>query len=313
VLDIHVFSTLRRDGENLRPDRHFIPLKGPDGALVAHVCAIPFLRASDLPGLSFATGKGKGEGSPIVDAARRLHDIFAEHAETICDGKPVIAMGHLHCRGANEDTGETADRGIIIGGEHAVPTDIYPPVFSYVALGHIHRAQSLDGGRIRYCGSPFPLSASETGYRHGVTIVDVTEDGITHHHHEIPRPVEFFRFPAQGTIVYEDFDDALAGIDPELYDNPDMYPFVYVNLEATGPAAVLMRDAETMISEAPVRLAGLRVTRSAEEAPDIELDLQSLDETTPEDLFLSTFLKINKTEAGDRHLMAFRTALTGDD
>ena len=310
VLDIHVFATLRREGEQICPERHFVPLHDPKGTLVAHVCAIPFLRASDLPGLSFSGTQGGG--SPVVEAARQLHECFGQYACEICEDKPVLAMGHLHCRGAKEDTGETADRGIIIGGEHAVPTDIYPPVFSYVALGHIHRAQSLDDGRIRYCGSPFPLSASETGYRHGVTLIDIDGENITHRHVEIPRPVEFFRLPDRGTITFEAFEEALAGIDRDAYDDPDLLPFVYVNLEATGPSAVLMKDAEKLISEAPVRLAGLRVTRLHQEE-DGPVQVTSLDETTPEELFLGAFLKANKTEAEDRHLIAFREALEGGE
>lgn len=311
VLDIHVFATLRRDGDTLRPDAHFVALHEPDGTLAAHVCAIPFLRASDLPGLSFSSEKGAG--SPVVTAARRLHEAFGMHAEAICDGKPVLAMGHLHCRGAKEDTGETADRGIIIGGEHALPADVYPPIFSYVALGHIHRAQTLDEGRIRYCGSPFPLSASETGYRHGVTVIDINGTEITHKHLEVPRPVQFFRFPDQGAIRFEDFEARLENIDPDEYDDPEMYPFIYVNLEATGPAAVLLQDAERLIAQAPVRLAGLRVTRIREEAEEQAIELKSLDETTPEDLFLPAFLKANKIEAEERHIIAFREALTGND
>lgn len=311
VLDIHVYATLRRQGDELQPEKHFIAIHDDAGNLVAHICAIPFLRASDLPGLSFATTQG--EGSPVVAAARRLHESFGVAAEALCQDKPVIAMGHLHCRGAKEDTGETADRGIIIGGEHALPADVFPQIFSYVALGHIHQPQTMDEGRIRYCGSPFPLSASETGYRHGVTVIDIIEGEISHRHIEVPRPVAFHRFPMKGAMPFEAFEEALAAIKIEDHEDPDMYPFIYVNLEASGPAAVLMQDAERLIAAAPVRLAGLRVTRLRDELEEHEIELRSLDETSPLDLFLPAFLKANKSEAEERHIIAFREALTGND
>lgn len=311
ALNIHVFSTLRRKDGDVSCAEHFVPLKTVSGETIAHVCAIPFLRASDLPGLTFTATQGSG--SPVVTAARTLHAEFGRAAEEICNGKPVIAMGHLHCRGASADEEGGADRGIIIGGEHALPADVFPEIFSYVALGHIHRAQTLDEGRIRYCGSPFPLSASETGYRHGVTIIDIDDDGLHHRHIEIARPVEFLRFPAQGTMAFDAFEDALARIEVDPDIDPDMRPFVYVNLEATGPAAVLLKDAETLLAQAPVRIAGLRVTRNrSSDLSDEGTGIKSLDETSPEDLFLEAFLKANKIEPEERHILAFREALTGD-
>ena len=34
-------------------DHHLIPVRGEDGEVALYVLAVPFLRASDLPGLSF--------------------------------------------------------------------------------------------------------------------------------------------------------------------------------------------------------------------------------------------------------------------
>ncbi|MBK8293896.1 MAG: hypothetical protein IPK93_03640 [Solirubrobacterales bacterium] len=47
----------------------------------------------------------------------------------------------------------------------------------YVALGHLHRPQQIDGDRIRYSGSPIHLSYSEVGPEKSVTIVDLSVDG----------------------------------------------------------------------------------------------------------------------------------------
>ena len=152
ALGVHIRGTLQRKGSDVMLDRHLIPLRDAEGAVRAHVLTIPFLRASDLPGLTL--GAEGGAESAIVTATRALHADMAAATLDRAQGLPVIAMGHLTCAGGLESEG--AERRILIGGEHAVPPDIYPPGLSYVALGHLHRPQSLDGGRVRYSGSPLP-------------------------------------------------------------------------------------------------------------------------------------------------------------
>lgn len=97
-----------------------------------------------------------------------------------------------------------------------MPPDVFPAELGYVALGHLHRPQSLDGGRVRYSGSAFPLSASEIAYDHGVTLIDLT-DGIAHRHVPIDRPVPIFRLPPSGPGKLEDVLTGLAklALDPE--------------------------------------------------------------------------------------------------
>ncbi|CUH80915.1 exonuclease SbcCD subunit D [Tropicibacter naphthalenivorans] len=300
-LDVHVVATVRRSEGALDVARHMVPLPDASGAVRAYACAIPFLRAADLPGLSFAEN---GAGSPIVEAARRFHAEMAKGALALADGLPILAMGHLHCHGATESDG--AERRILIGGEHAVPEDIFPQAFDYVALGHLHRPQNLAGGRIRYSGSCFPLSATEAGYEHGVTLIEVGDE-ITKTHLPMPRPAPMLRLPERGTMEVSDLGAALQALD--LPDVPaDLRPFVYVELTATGSAAVLMTEAERLLSDAPVRPAGIRVHRPATEVTQTPAPV-SLAETTPEDLFRTAFEAANGLAPEPAHIAAFRDAL----
>lgn len=58
---------------------------------------------------------------------------------------------------------------------YAVPAAIFPASAHYVALGHLHRAQTLTGPcPIRYCGSPLAVDFGEGENEPGVSIVDVT-------------------------------------------------------------------------------------------------------------------------------------------
>ena len=56
-----------------------------------------------------------------------------------------------------------------------MPVGAFAP-FDYAALGHLHKAQTLAGGRVRYCGAPLAYAFDEAGQEKGVTILD-TGDG----------------------------------------------------------------------------------------------------------------------------------------
>ena len=61
-----------------------------------------------------------------------------------------------------------------VGGLENVGADAFS-TFDYAALGHIHRAQSMAGGRIRYSGTPLKYSLSEVNQVKSASIVDVLE------------------------------------------------------------------------------------------------------------------------------------------
>jgi DNA repair protein SbcD/Mre11 len=306
-LGVHVVASVRRRGDRIDAARHMVPLTDGAGEPWGHVLAIPFLRAADLPGLSFTAAEGAG--SPVVSATRDFHAEICEGAEALAGGLPVIGTGHLHCAGCLESEG--AERRILIGGEHAVPFDVFPESLPYVALGHLHGAQSLDGGRVRYSGSCFPLSASEAGYTHGVTLIEM--DGLRRvdvRHLPIERPAAFHRFPARGALEFEALIDALERLDLDPDLPRDLQPFVHATLQATGPAAVLHAEALRHLGALPIRLAGLRIVRAIE-AAEPAAPLRTLEDTHPEDLFRAAFLGANGVEPGDHHLAAFREAATG--
>lgn len=302
-LGVHVVGTLRRDAKGVDMDHHLIPLRDAQGTLKAHLLAVPFLRQADLPGLTLNAENGVEPG--IVAAARRLHADMTDAALARAGGLPVLAMGHLTCTGALESEG--AERRIMIGGEHAVPPDIFPASLAYVALGHLHRPQSLDGGRVRYSGSPFPLSATEIPYDHGVTLLDLDE-GLIPHHIPLPRPIAVLRFPATGAAPLEEVTAALTALnlDPEVA--PDAQPFVYITLTADRPATSLLAEAEALIERNPVRLAGLSIARTELAAPTAPPP--SLAETSPEELFLIAFRQAHALEPDNRHIAAFRDAFS---
>ena len=281
--------------------RHLIPLSDRTGVR-AYVLAIPFLRAADLPGLTMEVASGEGA---VVRAVRTLHATLTEAAVAASHGLPLIAMGHLTCSGAEASLG--AERPIRIGGEDAVPPDIYPKALSYVALGHLHKPQSLDGGRVRYAGSPFPLSASEIPYVHGVTLIELGET-LTHRHIPIPRLVPNLRLPAKGAIPLADLPALLQGLALDAACPRDLQPFVSITLSADRPASQLKAEADALLDRHPVRVASLVIDRAVAALPD--MPPPSLAETTPEALFALAFHQAHGFDPAPVHLSAFRDALS---
>ena len=63
-----------------------------------------------------------------------------------------------------------------VGGSDNVDASVFAP-FDYVALGHIHGPQNVDGARVRYCGTPLKSSFSEARHQKSVTVAELGPKG----------------------------------------------------------------------------------------------------------------------------------------
>ena len=171
AFNIRVVGNVRRHDGRIEASRHLVPIVDASGALAAHVLAVSYPTAACLPNLTRLDDEA---GSPVVAGVRTLYAELLEALRPQMDGLPFVATGHLHVAGGIELEG--AERRILVGGQHAVPHDVFPPEASYVALGHLHKAQAVGRDTVRYSGSLIPLSATEQPYLHGVTLVSL--DGV---------------------------------------------------------------------------------------------------------------------------------------
>ena len=83
-----------------------------------------------------------------------------------------ILVTHQFVTGA--ELSESED--IIVGGTDNVSGKVFDG-FDYVALGHIHREQTVGKDNIRYCGTPLKYSFSEAKNIKSVTILDFNDKG----------------------------------------------------------------------------------------------------------------------------------------
>ena len=63
-----------------------------------------------------------------------------------------------------------------VGGADNVDASVFAP-FAYVALGHLHGPQNVDGARVRYCGTPLKYSFSEVRHQKSVTVAELGDKG----------------------------------------------------------------------------------------------------------------------------------------
>ncbi len=88
--------------------------------------------------------------------------------------KRNILVAHQFVAGAVQCESEE----VSIGGLDQVDVSVFDG-FEYVALGHLHRPQSVTRETVRYCGTPLKYSFSEVHDQKSVTIVELKEKGET--------------------------------------------------------------------------------------------------------------------------------------
>lgn len=302
-LGIHAVGTVaRRDGA-IDLDRHLVPLAGRDGTVGAHVLVLPYLGPAALPPID---RRSEEPGSPVVRAVRAFHEAAIGAARQRIGAAPLVVTGHLAVGGATESEG--AERRILIGGEHAVPTDLWPADVAYVALGHLHRPQAMGRPGLRYAGSLFPLSATERDYEHGVSLVTIDGAAVGVEHLPLPRPVPFLRLPREGTLAPGEIEAAFTALALPADLAPELRPWVQLALRLDGPAPNLKAELDRVAEAFPVRLVGHTIDRpesSPAAAGPEATGFVDLADRDPEDLFRLAFARRHGAGPEPEHLGAF--------
>lgn len=244
-LHVHVAGRFSaREQDDLA--RWIVPLHDAAGRRAASVLTVPFLRPADLE---------RPHDGRYETAVRDTYARLADAAERHHGDDALIVMGHLHVRGA--DVSPDSERRLIIGGEESLDAAIFPAAATYVALGHLHRPQSVGSAAIRYSGSPLPLSFSEIHYPHQVVEIDI--DGkrlqsVTPLH--VPRPAPILRVPEHPLAP----DDALAALDAWSVEpaEPGLEPLIEVPILASLVPTDLRARIEAALAGKAVRLCGIQ-------------------------------------------------------
>lgn len=148
-LDVTVVGELPCADGRLDPARLLVPLRDREGVRRAWVAAVPYLRSSDLAGFGEEAAL-EDDGSVRIDPnATRVAAVYAEASALVrsrrTDGEAVVLTGHLYAAGGH--LSEISERKIQKGNQEAVALDVFGSDVGYVALGHLHLAQTVGGRR----------------------------------------------------------------------------------------------------------------------------------------------------------------------
>lgn len=299
---IRVVGNVRRHDGRIEAARHLVPIADASGAVAAHVLAVSYPTAACLPNLTRLDGES---GSPVIAGVRSLYAELLDTLRGQMDSLPFVLTGHLHVAGGIESEG--AERRILVGGQHAVPHDVFPTEASYVALGHLHKAQAAGRDTVRYSGSLIPLSATEQPYAHGVTLVSLDGAQVTSEHIPVDRPVPFLRLPEAGDMRLTELGDYLTalGLQPDLPISAR--PFVQIRLARDGLPPGFREEIDRIAENFPVRIVDARVAAipGALNEEVLTDPLIRLAERDPEDLFKLAFEREFGAAPNAAHLDVF--------
>ncbi|MBP6961301.1 MAG: exonuclease SbcCD subunit D C-terminal domain-containing protein [Thermotogae bacterium] len=168
-MDIHVIGSVRDPVAE-----EVLILKDKNGRPRIIVGAAPFLRDKDIRfSESGETLQEKEENLArgIRDHYRRLCEYANAQRAEIDAELPLLVTGHLFASGGKTIEGDGV-RELYIGSLARVDQTIFPDSIDYLALGHLHIAQTVGGDETRrYSGSPLPMGFGEAGQQKYVFLV----------------------------------------------------------------------------------------------------------------------------------------------
>jgi exonuclease SbcD len=166
-LGLHVLGTPKR------PDSGGLLALRTRGGEAVNVAALPFLshryavRAAEIMLREFA--------EHALDYTQRMREIVGLLTEGFTADAVNVVVTHATLLGGRRGGGE---REVQTSLDYELPASMFPVTAHYVALGHLHRQQEIDGPcPIFYSGSPLPIDFGEEANEPAALIVSA-EPGI---------------------------------------------------------------------------------------------------------------------------------------
>jgi len=276
--NIHIVGLVEKDElGDVDYSKIIIPLKDKEDNTKVWCIAAPFLRMGDYPSIPDGA-------NPYAEGVTAFYKAAYEKAALQKEpGQAIIAMGHLHAQQAEVGDIDKTER-LIMGGVECISAAAFDSNIRYVALGHIHKAQRIGGKEhIRYCGSPLPMSFSETNYKHQVIVFDIVEDSIKDQKSvEIPLSVPLKRIPT----VHSSLMEVLTSLQQlETFEgDTNTAPYLEVRVLLEGPEPGLRHKVETALSGKNYKLAKIDVrykTSTAKSDENTMTNPEQLNELKP--------------------------------
>ena len=170
ALDVHVVGSSTES-----PEDEVLVLCNEQDAPELIVCAVPYLRDRDIR-VAEAGESVEDKERKLIEGIRTHYAAVAALAEQKCEELgvdiPIVGTGHLFTAGGQTVDGDGV-RELYVGSLAHVTAGIFPACFNYLALGHLHVPQKVNGSEtIRYSGSPLPMGFGEAKQQKSVCQVE---------------------------------------------------------------------------------------------------------------------------------------------
>lgn len=241
---LHVVGTIERDGSTVDLDRHIVEIIDASGQKKGYIIAMPYVYPGNIPQMG-------DDDDRLAVFCRALQTRVAERNT---ENLPVVMTGHLAVTGCDIKGHDEA-----AGGMDYCELRCMGDGYDYLALGHIHRPQTLAGshGRARYSGSPIPVHFDEQ-YLHSVSVVSIASRGVKPEIKEvvIENPLPLLTIPKSPAP----FETALAAL-AEIASGERGYVRLNVMLEDGYLPADSMARVETAITGKALKFCLIQTSR----------------------------------------------------
>lgn len=239
------------------------------------------------------------EAKNHMNYSQRIGSFFETLSGKYREDTINLAVSHLYVSG-----GETSDseRSIEVGGSYAVDASMLPKKAQYIALGHLHRPQSIhyENMEIHYAGSPIQYSKSEINYSKCVYLIDAkprVKPDITELYLKNYKPIEVWKC--------DSIPDAIL----KCKDNSERDIWVYLEIKTDRyieqSEIKQMKDLRSGIIEIKPIIDGL------DESP---VGFDDLNDRNVGDMFREYYKKQRGTEPTDELMELFlKIAGEGDE
>ena len=126
-----------------------------------------------LPYAEPAVVRASLANSALYDHETAMQALLTQVRAAHPDGARAVLMTHAFVLGGAESESE---RPLSVGGAGTVPATCFAG-FHYVALGHLHRPQTVGAAAIHYAGSLLKYSFAEANHTKSVSLVDIDAYG----------------------------------------------------------------------------------------------------------------------------------------
>ena len=251
LIGVSIIASIKRnvlDGEASEEyhrelfDRHIFRIGDEDSA-IGFVVAIPHCYPGNFPSVK--------EGLPREERMKEFIALLLDEVTRRNDENlPVVLMAHTAVQRSGGNLPEAQGQDLeIIGGIDMIPEEAFGDGYDYIALGHIHYPQNISG-RIRYCGSPLPLSFDED-FKHSISLVCIDAHGASPQVEtiEIVNKMPIVTIPEQDrrkgiqSLPWEEARRRFEALDPELSC------YVRLNVTDDGTIPVEAKDIAARIPE----------------------------------------------------------------